>query len=82
MVVILVTIVHVCCIDPHVLCALYGWTQLIAELLCFNTAIVQYLVEETTAQVNATDNVSNANSVKRCLLYVLVYTLGTYTCIP
>ena len=45
------------------------------------TATVQYLVEETTAQVNATDNVSNANSVKRCLLYVLVCTLGTYTCI-
>ena len=46
------------------------------------TATVQYLVEETTAQVNATDIVSNANSVKRCLLYVLVCTLGTYTCIP
>ena len=47
-----------------------------------HTAIVQYLVEETTAQVNATSNVSNANSVKRFSLYVLVYTLGTYTCIP
>ena len=47
-----------------------------------HTATVQYLVEETTAQVNATSNVSNANSVKRCLLYVLVYTLGTSTCIP
>ena len=57
-------------------------TALIYAAISGHTAIVQYLVEETTAQVNATDNVSNANSVKRCLLYVLVYTLGTYTCIP
>ena len=51
----------------------YGWTALIYAALNGHTATVQYLVEETTAQVNATDNVSNANSVKRCLLYVLVY---------
>ena len=59
-----------------------GRTALIYAAISGHTAIVQYLVEETTAQVNATSNVSNANSVKRCLLYVLVYTLGTYTCIP
>ena len=59
-----------------------GWTVLIWAARNGRTATVQYLVEETTAQVNATSNVSNANSVKRCLLYVLVYTLGTYTCIP
>ena len=29
-----------------------------------HTAIVQYLVERTTAQVNATDNVSHSNSVQ------------------
>ena len=57
-----------------------GWTALIRAAFWGNTAIVQYLVEETTAQVNAISNVSNANSVKRCLLYVLVYTLGTSTC--
>ena len=59
-----------------------GSTALMWAAFRDHTAIVQYLVEETTAQVNATDNVSNANSVKRCLLYVLVYTLGTSTCIP
>ena len=39
-----------------------------------HTAIVQYLVEETTAQVNATDNVSHSNSVK-CIIvhWVLVH---------
>ena len=58
-----------------------GGTALIYAAFNGHTATVQYLVEETTAQVNATDNVSNANSVKRCLLYVLVCTLGTYTCI-
>ena len=39
------------------------------------TAIVQYLVEETTAQVNATDDyVSHSNSVK-CIIvhWVLVH---------
>ena len=50
-----------------------GWTALISAAFNGHTATVQYLVEETTAQVNATDSVSNANSVKRCLLYVLVY---------
>ena len=59
-----------------------GWTALIWAAGCGHTATVQYLVEETTAQVNASSYVSNANSVKRCLLYVLVYTLGTSTCIP
>ena len=49
-----------------------------SDYAAFNghTATVQYLVEETTAQVNATDNVSNANSVKRCLLYVLCIYIG------
>ena len=39
-----------------------------------HTAIVQYLVEETTAQVNATDYVSHSNSVK-CIIvhWVLVH---------
>ena len=59
-----------------------GWTALIGAAFHGCTATVQYLVEETTAQVNATSYVSNANSVKRCLLYVLVYTLGTSTCTP
>ena len=59
-----------------------GWTALIYAAVSGHTAIVQYLVEETTAQVNTTDNVSNANNVKRCLLYVLVSTLGTSACIP
>ena len=59
-----------------------GWTTLIYAAFNGHTTTVQYLVEETTAQVNATNIVSNANSVKRFSLYVLVYTLGTYTCIP
>ena len=61
-----------CCIDPLFSCA--DWVDCSDVVLLFigRTATVQYLVEETTAQVNATDNVSNANSVKRCLLYVLV----------
>ena len=71
-----------CVVLIHSSCVQYGWTPLIRAAVFGRTAIVQYLVEETTAQVNATDNVSNANSVKRCLLYVLVYTLGTSTCIP
>ena len=33
-------------------------TALMRAAGCGYTAIVQYLVEETTAQVNATDNVS------------------------
>ena len=36
----------------------FGWTALMVAAQCGHTAIVQYLVEETTAQVNATDNVS------------------------
>ena len=34
------------------------------------TAIVQYLVERTTAQVNATDNVSHSNSVQCISVHV------------
>ena len=37
-----------------------------------NTAIVQYLVEETTAQVNATDDdVSHSNSVKCIIVHCI-----------
>ena len=36
-----------------------GRTALIIAAVCGNTAIVQYLVKETSAQVNATDNVSH-----------------------
>ena len=35
-----------------------------------HTAIVQYLVERTTAQVNATDNVSHSNSVQCITVHV------------
>ena len=40
-----------------------GWTALITAARCGHTAIVKYLVEETTAQVNATNTVSHSNSV-------------------
>ena len=40
-----------------------GRTALMMAALYGHTAIVQYLVERTTAQVNATDNVSHSNSV-------------------
>ena len=52
----------------------YGWTALMLAAVSGHTAIVQYLVEETTAQVNATDNVSHSNSVK-CIIvhWVLVH---------
>ena len=46
----------------------FGQTALMRAAVCDRTIIVQYLVEETTAQVNTTDNVSNANSVKRCFI--------------
>ena len=66
--------VHVCCIDPLFSCAV--WVDCSDELAAVSghTAIVQYLVEETTAQVNATDNVSHSNSVK-CIIvhWVLVH---------
>ena len=35
-----------------------GWTALKRAAIGGHTAIVQYLIEETTAQVNATDQVS------------------------
>ena len=35
-----------------------------------HTAIVQYLVERTTAQVNATSNVSHSNSVQCITVHV------------
>ena len=48
----------------------FGWTALMIAARYGHTAIVQYLVEETTAQVNATDNrVSHSNSVS-VLLYI------------
>ena len=51
-----------------------GWTALMRAAAYGHTAIVQYLVEETTAQVNATDIVSHSNSVK-CIIvhWVLVH---------
>ena len=39
-----------------------GWTALIRAAYNGHTAIVQYLVKETSAQVNATDNVSHSNN--------------------
>ena len=53
----------------------FGWTALMRAAISGRTAIVQYLVEETTAQVNATaDDVSHNNSVK-CIMvhWVLVH---------
>ena len=52
----------------------FGRTALMGAAIYGRTAIVQYLVEETTAQVNATDNVSHSNSVK-CIIvhWVLVH---------
>ena len=41
-----------------------GCTALMKAAQSGGTAIVQYLVERTTAQVNATDNVSHSNSVQ------------------
>ena len=35
-----------------------------------HTAIVQYLVERTTSQVNATDSVSHSNSVQCITVHV------------
>ena len=39
-----------------------GWTALIRATISGHTATVQYLVKETSAQVNATDNVSHSNN--------------------
>ena len=40
-----------------------GYTALMRAAINGHTAIVQYLAERTTAQVNATNNVSHSNSV-------------------
>ena len=53
----------------------YGRTALTIAAVYGHTAIVQYLVEETTAQVNATDNVSHSNSVK-CIITRCAYAQG------
>ena len=47
-----------------------GWTALIYAAWSGHTAIVQYLVERTTAQVNATSNVSHSNSVQCITVHV------------
>ena len=50
----------------------YGWTALMGAALNGNTAIVMYLVEKTTAQVNATDDlVSHSNSVKCIIVHCI-----------
>ena len=41
-----------------------GCTTLMMAARFGHTAVVQYLVERTTAQVNATDNVSHSNSLQ------------------
>ena len=48
----------------------YGWTPLICAAEKYHTAVVQYLVERTTAQVNATDNVSHSNSIQCITVHV------------
>ena len=47
-----------------------GYTALMEAASSGHTAIVQYLVERTTAQVNATDNVSHSNSVQCITVHV------------
>ena len=58
-----------CYIDPlsHVQ---VGYTALMRAANNGYTAIVQYLVERTTAQVNATDYVSHSNSVQCITVHV------------
>ena len=51
----------------------YGWTALMKAAVYDHTAIVRYLVEETTAQVNATNNVSHI----QCKVYYCTCTLDT-----
>ena len=48
----------------------YGYTALMEAAYEGHTAIVQYLVERTTAQVNATSNVSHSNSVQCITVHV------------
>ena len=40
----------------------FGWTALIRATIHGQTATVQYLVKVTSAQVNATDDVSHSNN--------------------
>ena len=47
-----------------------GHTALMYAARRGHTAIVQYLVERTTAQVNATNNVSHSNSVQCITVHV------------
>ena len=47
-----------------------GCTALMEAAQDRRTAIVQYLVERTTAQVNAIDNVSHSNSVQCISVHV------------
>ena len=47
-----------------------GNTALMKAARRGHTAIVQYLVERTTAQVNATNNVSHSNSVQCVTVHV------------
>ena len=47
-----------------------GSTSLMWAARKGHTAIVQYLVERTTAQVNATNNVSHSNSVQCITVHV------------
>ena len=51
-----------------------GNTALMKAARRGHTAIVQYLVERTTAQVNATNNVSHS---KQCTVCYCTCTLGT-----
>ena len=48
----------VCCIDQLFSCAVRMDCSIIRAAIVGHTDIVQYLVEETSAQVNATDRVS------------------------
>ena len=41
----------------------FGWTALIRAAAFGNTYIVRFLLEETSAQVNATDDVSHSNNI-------------------
>ena len=47
-----------------------GDTALMLAASAGHTAIVQYLVERTTGQVNATNNVSHSNSVQCITVHV------------